>query len=385
MTRKLLIALGVPKLAQYPMGGGYWSFLLQYALGLRELGHDVLCLQHMRSSGDEAKDQETVSRFLQRMSAYGFAGRCAVLADNQDSEPVEASAVWGMDWSQLQTLIDRADMVWDLACKLRPQLVDKFRLRVLVDGDPGVTHLSLFNPELLSHYDCFLTVGLGINDARNAIPRHGVQWKTFPNIVYLPMWGIAPDPGPCAPFSSLTHWTWEQLKWNGALISASKRDAYLRCVGLPRQTGLPFELAAHFHPDDRTGDRELLMANGWRLRDPHEVAPTPEMFRAYVAQSRAEICCPKPVFAELRAGWISDRSAAYLASGRPVLMGDTGIGDHLPTGTGLLVFNDAEEAAAGARQIASDYSCHARAARDIAMEHLGSSRVLRSMLAYCGF
>jgi hypothetical protein len=70
------------------------------------------------------------------------------LVSRSDSEPIGASTVWGMSWADLRSLIDRTDVVWDLACKLPPKLVDQFRLRALLDIDPGVTHLSLFNPEL---------------------------------------------------------------------------------------------------------------------------------------------------------------------------------------------------------------------------------------------
>jgi hypothetical protein len=385
MSRKLLIALGAPKLAQYLQGGGHWSFFLQYMFGLRELGHDVLCIEHVRSCGDPAKDRENATAFLQRMSAYGWADRCAVVASPPDAKSLDGSTVSGMSWSQLDALIDRTDVLWDVACKLRPQLIKKFRHRALVDIDPGITHLSLFNSELISRYHRYMTVGLGINDANNPIPKHGVEWKTFPCVVYLPMWERMPDPGPLTPFSSLTHWTWEQLKRPGGLVSASKRDAYLKHIALPKRTGMPFELAANIHPEDKTGDRQLLESHGWRVVDPYEVAPTPEKFREYIHQSRAEICCPKPVYVELKTGWISDRSGAYLATGRPVLMGDTGISRHLPAGAGLLIFDDTDGAVAGVEQIASNYAYHAQAAREIAREYLDSSRVLKSMLAHCGF
>jgi hypothetical protein len=135
---------------------------------------------------------------------------------------------------------------------------------------------------------------------------------------------------------------------------------------------------------DSTGDRELLLANGWKLADPHEVAASPAAYADYIRRSRAEISCPKPIFRELKTGWLSDRSAAYLASGRPVLAEDTGLSDHLPTGEGLLVFRDLEEAVAGVAEIDAHYEHHCRAARMFAEEYLDSDRCLSKMLALCG-
>jgi hypothetical protein len=163
-----------------------------------------------------------------------------------------------------------------------------------------------------------------------------------------------------------------------------KRDAYLQCVRLPELSRRPFELAAYIHPDDHTGDRELLQSHGWRLADPNVVAATPDEYRRYIQRSRAEICCPKGVYVELRTGWISERSACYLASGRPVLMRDTGLRAHVPSGDGLKLFDTLDEAAAGAADIDGRYVHHSRAAREIAVEYFGSARTLATMLRRCG-
>ena len=117
---------------------------------------------------------------------------------------------------------------------------------------------------------------------------------------------------------------------------------------------------------------------------PTRVAASPAVYADYVRRSRAEISCPKPIYRELKTGWLSDRSAAYLASGRPVLAEDTGLSDHLPTGEGLLMFRDLEEAVAGVAEIDAHYERHCRAARMFAEEHLDSGRCLSKMLALCG-
>ena len=109
----------------------------------------------------------------------------------------------------------------------------------------------------------------------------------------------------------------------------------------------------------------------------------PAAYRNYIAASRAELACPKAIFRELRTGWFSDRSACYLASGRPVVAEDTGLSDHYPTGSGLLCFGNLDEAVAGVAAIDADYERHSRAARDFAEEFLDSRRALPAMLAAC--
>jgi hypothetical protein len=123
------------------------------------------------------------------------------------------------------------------------------------------------------------------------------------------------------------------------------------------------------------------MDHNWRLVNPWEVAASPMDYRGYIARSRAEFGCPKPIFRELRTGWFSDRSACYLASGRPVLAEDTGFSEHLPIGEGLLAFCDTNSALAGVAAIDADYTRHMRAARAIAEDLLDSRRCLPAMLA----
>ena len=383
MTR-LLITLATANLPKNPTAGGYWSLYLQYLLGLRALGHEVLCLQQLRSTGDRASDRSVAAGFLRRMSELGFADRCALLLYDKPPLALETAEVWGLERAVLKERIAATDLLWNFALTLRPPVLGAFRHRVLIDGDPGHLQLTALNDELVAEHETFFTVGLAMHDPACRVPKHGVRWHTFPQVVYLPMWEPAPDPGPTAPFTSVTNWTWEQLKFDRGLVSASKRDAYLRCLRLPALSRLPFELAAHIHPEDHTGDREALGSHGWRLVDPTAVASTPDDFRRYVRRSRAEICCPKPVYSELRTGWISERSACYLASGRPVLMGDTGIQGYLPTGDGLRLFHDLDDAVEGAADIHARYARHSRAARDIAIDHFDSSRTLRTMLGHCG-
>lgn len=384
----LRIALANGSLARYPQAGGLWSCFLQYLLGLNALGHNVFWLEVLRSSGDGARDQRLINIFFSRFKRYGFKDRCALLLHNQRvTEPtLELARVYGMSKNRLRQIVLDTDLLWNFACSLRQPLLSLFRRRVLIDGDPGHLQVSALTWDMsIRDHHAFLSTGTKLHDADCEVPTLGVKWHRFIQFVYLPMWDVAPDPGEDAPFSSVTEWNWEELELEGQAISVSKRDAYLTYIDLPERTRRQFELAANINPKDQTGDRELLLMRGWKLVHPHWVARSPSAYHSYVKRSRAELQCPKPIHRQLKTGWFSDRSACYLATGRPVLAEDTGFSEYLPTGKGLVVFRDVAEAVDSVAEIDSNYIQHMRAARELAEEFMDSRKCLETMLAACGY
>jgi len=151
-----------------------------------------------------------------------------------------------------------------------------------------------------------------------------------------------------------------------------------------RSRSIPAELPALSIDPAEVKDLAALAANGWRLLDPARVAASPTEYRSFVEGSLAEIGIAKSGYVVSRCGWFSDRSACYLASGRPVLAQETGFSDYLPCGEGLLGYETVEQAAAGADAIAADYPRHARAARAIAERYFDSDRVLDHLLREIG-
>jgi hypothetical protein len=154
-------------------------------------------------------------------------------------------------------------------------------------------------------------------------------------------------------------------------------------IELPGRCSPSFELELDIHPDERA-DIETLQRHGWSLVDAPELVATPATFRSYVQGSGAEFSVAQGVYVETGSGWFSDRTARYLASGRPALVQDTGFSSNLPCGEGLVPFRTLEEAVAGAEEIASDPERHGRAARRIAEEHFDSDIVLRAFLRDAG-
>ena len=375
-------------LARYPEGGGHWSCFLQYFFGLHALGHDVFWLEVLDSSGNEAQDQQRIKTFFHRFKRYGFGERCALLLYDQglSAPTLEQARTYGMSQQRIKEIAQSADLLWNFACGLREPLLFLFKRRVLLDLDPGHLQVSALTCNMgIYEHDTFLSIGAKLHEPDCTVPTLGVKWHPFLPFVYLPTWHIAPDPGEDAPFTSVTQWTWGELWLDNRVLSVSKRDAYLTYIEIPSQAQRPFELAANIHPEDETGDRESLLEHGWKLVRPDRVAGTLGSYRKYIRRSRAEFQCPKRIHIELKTGWFSDRSACYLASGRPVLAEETGFSEQLPTGRGLLRFNNVEEALAGVAEIDSNYSQHMRAAREIAEEYLSSEKTLRGMLAPCGW
>jgi hypothetical protein len=381
----MLIVLANRSVASYPMGGGVWSWMLQYPLGLRALGHSIFWLELIKSSGDRARDAELAKNFLERITQYGLAPHAAVLVfDDIETQDINRAEIYGRPAQMVLDIVRNADLLWNIASAIHPPLLATFRRKALIDVDPG--HLQILATEYefgLKDHDVHLSVGMNLPDPDCEVPTLGLTWRSFLPFVYLPMWEASPGPGPEAPFTSITQWTWEGLSFHGRELSASKRTAYMRYVDLPKRAGRPFELAALIGDTDPMRDGETLAAGGWRVVNPHHLVPTPEAYRDYLRASRAEILCPKPIFREMNTGWFSDRSVCYMALGRPVLAEDTGFGEFVPTGRGVLDFRDMDEALAAVAEIDGNYELHCRWARELAEDLFNSDRQLNAMLAVC--
>ena len=160
----------------------------------------------------------------------------------------------------------------------------------------------------------------------------------------------------------------------------NKRVAFLEYLTLPRMTSQPLELALHLADGD-TEDRRLLERHCWRVRDARDVANGPEPYQAYIQSSRGEWSCAKPFFVKLQNAWVSDRTACYLASGKPAVVQHTGPSAYLPNGEGLFRFTTLEEAAAALDAVNSDYERHCRAAREIAATYFDADAVVTDILS----
>jgi hypothetical protein len=350
-------------------GGASWA-VLQYLAGLEELGHETMLVEPVPT---EALDPagEVVSYFE---SLPLLEGRAALL-DRDGEETVGAS------YGELLEFARGADLLLNVSGMLRDErLLEAVPVRAFLDLDPGFNQAwqatgAEMGIDLHTH---FVTVGVRVGAEDCPIPTLGRHWiPTLPPVA-LARWPVA-EAAPARAFTSVGHWrSYGSIEHEG--VHYGQRAHSLRGLfELPGRTGARFELALGIHPDE-VDDLRALRENGWALLDPHEVAGSPGDYAAFVRGSKAELCVAKSGYVASRSGWFSDRSAAYLASGRPVAAQDTGFGEALPVGEGLLAFATVEEAAAAVAEIEADYRRHAAAARALAEEHLDSRKVLPRLL-----
>jgi hypothetical protein len=384
VASKLRIMLATGSLAAYPQGGGIWAWVFQYVNGLRALGHNVFLLERFNRSGRLVHDERRLFIFRERLKRLGLADRWAVLATDQGQtiQSLEDFTIYGVSERALREEIRDADLLWNFARTLGPSLLSGFRRTVLLDGDPGVLQVSALAWDMqLEQHDVFFTAGTKINDADCEVPTLGLRWYPFLPPIHLPAWPAEGDPCPEAPITSITQWEWgEEFRLGDRILSDSKRQAYLRYLDLPCLCRTPLTLAANFHPRDPTREIEVLRRHGWNVVAPHRVVRNSDAYRDFIRASSGELGCAKPIFVDLKTGWFSERSATYLACGRPVVAENTGFPDHIETGLGLLTFSNPDEAAAALDNLMGNYPAHRKAARELAATYFSADRVLGRMV-----
>jgi hypothetical protein len=379
MARRILIA---GALAQHPLGGAgnAWAFL-QYVLGFRRLGFDTYYVEHI--AADKCIDDNwqpapfassANARFFTAIAErFGFGDHAALLE-------WEGTGHVGLRREQVERLARDTDLLVNLSGRFHLRSVlGAVRRRLYVDLDPGFVQIwqQQYGVDMnLRGHDAHVTVGLNLGAADCPVPTCGIEWNTTLPPVVLDAWTTTLPPG--AAYTTVADWRgYSPVEWNGVWYG-QKAEEFVRLIALPTRVAVPLELCLAIHPDEP--DRAQLEAHGWRLSSPRLHASTPDSYREYIHRSRGELTVVKNGYAVGRTGWFSDRSACYLAAGRPVIIQDTGIGPHVPTGAGLVTFTDLESAAAAINDVERDYARHARAAAAFARDHLDSDRVLPRLL-----
>ena len=346
-------------------GGATWA-ILQYVLGLRRLGHDVWLVEPV----DELTPSRT--RYFEAVTAQFDLGERAALVCGR-------TAV-GVPYSRLTEATSTSDLILNVSGMLTDEcLLAGPRLRAWLDLDPcfnQLWHESGTNMRFAAH-DRFVTIGQRLGCPGCDVPTCGYAWTTTLPPVVLEHW----RPGTDIAHDGLTtvaNWrSYGSIERHGVRYG-QKAHSVRALIGLPRLTTTQIAPALAIHEDERE-DLVALVANGWRILDPVPLTGTPSGYRTFVRQSRAELGIAKEGYVVSRCGWFSDRSACYLAAGRPVIGQDTGAGVP-PPGEGLLTFSSSDDAAGAIESVLSDYARHTRAARGIAEEHLDSDRVLSALL-----
>lgn len=368
---------------RYPLGG-MLSWALQYLRGLTALGHEVYAVEkahyaqacfdpHQQvMTDDPAAGLRIVGELLDanglrdRWCMADFHGRCH-----------------GLSARALDELFNNADLFID--CGSHGSWLEEAQplpCRVLIDGEPSYTQIrwQALADSGQSHpvYDYYFTNGLLYGRPGCGGPTLGEVWRPVPNPVDTNFYKPLPAPSEHR-LTTVMNWSAHKpLHYHGR--SYGQKDVeFERFILLPGRTDIPMEVAVAGKPP--TGRLET---TGWRVRDAHRVTATLDTYRDYIRDSAGEFGVCKEVFVATRNGWFSDRSAAYLACGRPVILQDTGFSDVLPTGEGLMAINDEDEAAEAIEAVFADYDRHAAAARRIAVEYLDAKRVMGAVLDAVG-
>lgn len=383
--KKTVVIAG--SLAQKPRHGGHTWVFLQYLLGFRRLGWEVLLLDRLDAamcadaSGRSCGVDESVNleQFLQTMNRYGLNDSFCLVCDG-------GSCQIGLSKEQALERVREAPLFINVMGFLKDEeFLSCARRRVFLDIDPGFgqmwRELGLDDP--FAGHDDFVTIGENIGRPGCGIPTCGLRWINVRQPIVLEHWRPVYDPGEGA-FTGVASWrgAYGPVEYRRKTYGLRVHE-FRKFAPLPRLSRRPFRLALDIHPSE-TNDLALLAENDWSLVDPKEAAGDTQAYQEFIRASAAEFMVAKNMYVQSHSGWFSDRSICYLASGKPVLAQDTGLEELFPTGEGLLTFGDLEEALAGVEEISNNYSRHARVARALAEEYFDSDKVLRGLLDELG-
>lgn len=384
MSRPTAIYAGY--LVRCPLGGYAWQ-AVHYVRGLLDEGLDVFFYEDTRHTwhafdpvtrtmGDEVDNGVAAARAI-----FERAG----LGDRWVFRDAARGRTHGLSEERRRALLADATILVNAGGVHRFDPAERRgKTCVYIDMDPAYTQLRVAGgdrslAEMLADHQVHFTFGENIGTPRCPIPTSGIAWRPTRQPVVCGLWEPTEIPAD-APFTTIGTWdsAGRDVEFEGERYSWRKRDEWQSVMGLPRATGQPFALAMEVR-DER--DRTQLVADGWELLDPISISADERRYAEFLRASRGEFTTAKDVNVRLRSGWFSDRSACYLAAGRPVVTQDTAFGDVLPTGEGLFSYRTPDEAAAAIAAIAADPDRQGRAARRIAREHFDAPRVLGELLA----
>lgn len=390
-----VVVLGI--MGRTPYAGVAWQ-VLHYLEGFRRLGHDVY---YVEDTGDWPYDPEqntitgdycyTVNYIAGLMAWCGLPDRWAYRAAAQGGR------TFGLSESETSRLFQQADAILNLcgATVLRDKHL-RVPVRIYLETDPGLPQIEVAQgrqstTDLLSAHTHHFTFGENLRAPDCGVPTGPFDYCPTRQPVILDWWTspvrVSPkEHRPVPPnfrFTTISSWkqSGKDAEWNGETYIWSKHLEFLKFIDLPRRTCQPLELAL------ACGDAGVirsLTAHDWRIVDALALSKHILPYRDYILGSRGEFTVAKDQYVRLRTGWFSDRSACYLAAGKPVITQDTGFGSILPTGRGLFAFRTMAQILEILGQINADYDVHAHAAREIAQEFFAAERVLGRLIEQAG-
>ena len=373
-------------LAQRPGYAGHsWQFV-EYVLGLKRLGWEVVFVDWLkddmcvddRGRPRSLEDSYNLRYFRRVMSRFGLENNYSLICG-------DGNVLIGRSRPELLAHTRNSAFLLNVMGYLTDEsILAAAPLRVFLDTDPGIGQIwrELGLHDLFAGHDRHVTIGENIGRPTCEIPGCGIDWIVMRQPVVLEQWPVIENHNDT--FSSIVSWRgpFGPLEYRGKTYGLRVHE-FRKFLELPSMTGAQFELALDIDPAEHK-DLETLKANKWRLVNPSQVAADVDVYRRYIQQSQAEFMVAKNIYVETKGGWFSDRSTCYLASGKPVIAQDTGLSSIYPTGAGLLTFTNASEAATAIGEVNQDYRRHSRAAREIAEAYFDSDKVFTRLLSSLG-
>jgi len=377
-----IVVLSAYDVANSPEGGGHFWVYLQYVLGLRLLGHDVYWLEAFRTKGSKEREAAALATFQARIERHGLGNKCILYMAHSKEPSFEAPAEYfNVPRTEAEAVFARADLLLNFHYAISPGLLAHFRRTALVDIDPGLLQFWISRGQIrVPRHDFHFTIGETVGGPGAVIPGCGLPWIHICPPVCLEKWPFVFTPDSQV-FSTISNWN--SSDWvvdRTETYENTKRVAFLEFVDLPQRTRQPLELALFLRTQEDMAEKASLEKHGWRIRQSRDVASTPELYRQYIQRSRGEFSCAKRSYVRFQNAWISDRTICYLASGKPVVVQNTGPSSFLPHGEGMFRFSNMEEAASAFETINADYPRHCRSAREIAETYFDSKRIAQRIL-----
>jgi hypothetical protein len=372
-------------LGSMPFAGVAWQ-VLQYLEGFRLLGHDVFYLEDT-GSWPYDPERETISDDARPTIAYlrpilerfGLSGSWGYRDVVRDS--------WhGVSEERVVEALGSADVLVNLSgvSVLREEHM-VVPVRIYLETDPVLPQIEVaqgkqFTIDLLAAHTHHFSYGENFGAPDCEVPIESFHYLPTRPPVVLDWWPSAGSGRGNGRFTTISNWEQrsKDVKWRGRLYRWSKHREFLRFLEVPKLVKTPLELALALEDEKVVA---TLTAAGWHVVPAAPMSKDIDRYRDYIRSSAGEFSVAKEQYVQLRSGWFSDRTATYLASGRPAVVQDSGFGCALPVGEGLFAFTTADDILDAFGAIESDYARHSRAARRIAEDYLDSNRVLARLLA----
>ncbi|HTT76893.1 MAG TPA: glycosyltransferase [Candidatus Binataceae bacterium] len=373
--------------AQYPFAGVIWQ-LIHHLAGFSRLGLEVFYIEDNGAwaydpvSAASVPDPSSNLKLLNdALARFGFADRWSFYDHVH-------SAYLGMSRARCLQLLAEADAVINLCGATFPREEHRAARMVYLETDPGLMQIKLAQHDAkaiqkAAGHQLFFSYGANLGNPDCLLPNGKLDWHPTRPPVLLDQWheGV----GPASPSAFTTVGTWNNKGGDAVLAGDtyfwSKQVNFRKMLDVAGRAHQPIELATDLNSGP---DYEAALRGGFTFRPVVPMSLDLDGYRTYISSSRGEFTVAKDIYVRSRSGWFSDRSACYLAAGRPVVTQRTGFEKFIPEGRGLLGFDTADEAVEALRTVNADYAAHARAARELAVEYFDAVKLLDEIAEVIG-